>query len=73
MLMGMLLLLRQLRINVVLVSTIMGTSHGYCVLDKVNAFVKINGIVVLDSITPRRSGDIVTCYCNRAKNKAELG
>ena len=51
----------------------MGTSHGYCVLDKVNAFVKINGIVVLDSITPRRSGDILTYYCNRAKNKAELG
>ena len=42
-------------------------------IEKVNSFVKVNGVDVPFNIKPRRAGDIATCYCDPAKAKAELG
>lgn len=47
----------------------MGAGNGYNVLDKVNAFVKVNGVEVPYSIKTRRAVGIASCYCNPAKAK----
>lgn len=51
----------------------LGTGKGSSVLDVVHAFEKASGVKIPYKITPRRPGDIATCYadCTRAKN--ELG
>ncbi len=51
----------------------LGTGTGYSVLDLVNTFEKVNGVKVPYVISPRRPGDIGTCYSNPAKAKALLG
>ncbi len=51
----------------------LGTGTGYSVLDMVKAFEESTGKVVKYKITPRRPGDIATCYANPAKAKDELG
>lgn len=50
----------------------LGTGTGYSVLDMVNAFEKSTGKTVKYKITPRRPGDIATCYSNPERAKNEL-
>ena len=51
----------------------LGTGTGYSVLDMVKAFEKTTGQKVAYKITPRRAGDIATCYADPQKAKEELG
>lgn len=51
----------------------LGTGTGYSVLDLVKTFERINGVAVPYVISPRRSGDIDTCYSNPNKAKELLG
>lgn len=51
----------------------LGTGNGYSVLDIVKAFEKASGKTVAYKITPRRPGDIATCYASVEKAKALLG
>ena len=50
-----------------------GTGHDYSVPYMVNSFIKVNGVDVPHSIKPRRAREIVACYYDTAKTKAELG
>ena len=51
----------------------LGTGKGYSVLDVVHAFEKACGKEIPYEITPRRAGDIATCYADPTKAKKELG
>ena len=51
----------------------LGTGTGYSVLDMVKAFEESTGKKVPYKITPRRPGDIATCYADPTKAKEELG
>ena len=51
----------------------LGTGTGYSVLDMVKAFENATGKDVPYKITPRRPGDIATCYADTKKAKEELG
>lgn len=51
----------------------LGTGKGYSVLDIVKAFEKATGIKIKYERTPRRPGDIATCYADPSKAKKELG
>ena len=51
----------------------LGTGNGYSVLDMVRAFEKASGRPVPYEISPRRAGDIATCYADPAHAKALLG
>ena len=51
----------------------LGTGTGYSVLDMVKSFEEITGNKVPYKITPRRPGDIATCYSDTKKAKEELG
>ena len=51
----------------------LGTGHGYSVLDIVKAFEQASGVKIPYEITPRRPGDIATCFADASKAKAELG
>ena len=51
----------------------LGTGTGYSVLDMVKAFEKANGVAVPYQITPRRPGDLATCYADPAKSREKLG
>ena len=51
----------------------LGTGTGYSVLDMVHAFEKANGISVPYEITPRRPGDLPTCYADPQKSAEVLG
>ena len=51
----------------------LGTGTGYSVLDMVKAFEETTGKEVKYKITPRRPGDIATCYADPTKAKEELG
>ncbi len=51
----------------------LGTGTGYSVLDLVKTFERVNGVAVPYVISPRRSGDLATCYSNPAKAKELLG
>ena len=51
----------------------LGTGTGYSVLDMVKAFEKVNGVPVPYEITPRRPGDLATCYADPAKSLEKLG
>lgn len=50
----------------------LGTGNGYSVLDIVKAFEKASGQRVQYKITPRRPGDIGTCYASVEKAKTLL-
>ncbi|MBQ8081382.1 MAG: UDP-glucose 4-epimerase GalE [Clostridia bacterium] len=45
----------------------LGTGVGYSVLELVHAFEEVNGVRVPYRVTPRRPGDIATCYADPAK------
>ncbi|MBR2133228.1 MAG: UDP-glucose 4-epimerase GalE [Eubacterium sp.] len=51
----------------------LGTGIGYSVLDVVKAFEKASGVKINYQISPRRPGDIATCYSDPSKALAELG
>ena len=51
----------------------LGTGTGYSVLDMVRAFEDASGKPVPYRISPRRPGDIATCYSNPNKAAIELG
>lgn len=50
-----------------------GTGVGYSVLDIVRAYEKASGLRVPYKITPRRPGDIATCYADPTKAAEVLG
>lgn len=70
---GHLCALNKLKTNPGLVIYNLGTGKGYSVLDMVKAFEKVNGIKIPYQVTPRRSGDIATCYADPTKAKNEMG
>ena len=51
----------------------LGTGTGYSVLDMVKAFERVNNVPVPYKITPRRPGDLATCYADPAKSREQLG
>jgi UDP-glucose 4-epimerase len=51
----------------------LGTGKGYSVLEVVKAFEKASGRKVPYTITPRRSGDIATCFADPSYAKSVLG
>lgn len=51
----------------------LGTGKGTSVLQLVNAFIKTTGQPVPYSISPRRPGDIASCYASSDKAKKLLG
>ena len=51
----------------------LGTGNGYSVLEMVNAFEKVNKVVVEHKIVERREGDIAACYADCSKAYKELG
>ena len=51
----------------------LGTGHGYSVLDMVKAFEKANCVKVPYVISPRRAGDLATCYADPTKSREVLG
>ena len=50
----------------------LGTGKSYSVLDIVHAFEKTNALSIHYEVTPRRPGDIATCYADPAKAQREL-
>ncbi|MCE2572547.1 UDP-glucose 4-epimerase GalE [Motilimonas eburnea] len=50
----------------------LGTGQGYSVLDMVAAFAKASGKEIPYQISPRRPGDIATCYADPQFAKQEL-
>jgi len=50
----------------------LGTGTGYSVLDMVHAFEDANGVKVPYEITPRRPGDLPTCYADPQKSAQVL-
>ena len=51
----------------------LGTGIGYSVLDMVKSFERVNNVPVPYKITPRRPGDLATCYADPAKSRQQLG
>ena len=51
----------------------LGTGTGYSVLDMVKAFQNVNQVAVPYAITPRRPGDLATCYADPQKSREKLG
>ena len=51
----------------------LGTGRGTSVLELVTAFERVNGIKIPYKLTPRRAGDIATCYAETKKAEQELG
>lgn len=51
----------------------LGTGVPYSVLDIVHAFEKANGLTLPYQITPRRPGDIATCYADPKRAREMLG
>ncbi len=70
---GHLKALQKLETNCGLVTYNLGTGVGYSVLDIVNSFINSCGVDVPYQFTPRRPGDIDTCYASPEKAERELG
>ena len=51
----------------------LGTGTPYSVLDIVHAFEKANDLKIPYEITPRRPGDIATCYADPSRAAQALG
>lgn len=51
----------------------LGTGKGYSVLEIVRAYEKASGLEIPYKISPRRAGDIATCYADASKAKKLLG
>ena len=51
----------------------LGTGKGYCVLELVEAFERVNGIKIPYVIDGRRAGDVPVVYSDPSKAERELG
>lgn len=51
----------------------LGTGQGYSVLEIIHAFEQVSGQKIPYKVSPRRAGDLATCYSNPSKAKQELG
>ncbi len=51
----------------------LGTGKGSSVLDVVHAFERSSGVKIPYEVTPRRAGDIATCYADCTRAEKELG
>lgn len=51
----------------------LGTGQGYSVLEMVKAFEQASGKLVKYQISPRRSGDVASCYADPKLAASELG
>ena len=51
----------------------LGTGTGYSVLEMVRAFEKVNGVKIPYEISPRRPGDIASCYADVTRARQLLG
>lgn len=51
----------------------LGTGRGYSVLDIVNTVERVTGKPIPTSISPRRPGDVGSCFADPSKAKQELG
>ena len=65
--------INKLTTNPGLVIYNLGAGKGYSVLEMVNAFEKATGRKIAYKITPRRPGDIGTCYADASKAYNEMG
>jgi len=50
----------------------LGTGQGYSVLEMIQAFEQASGTKITYQVSPRRAGDIATCYSDPSKAKQEL-
>lgn len=53
--------------------TLIGTGKGYCVLELVEAFERVNDIKIPYVIDDRRAGDVPVVYSDPSKAERELG
>ena len=51
----------------------LGTGQGYSVLQMVKAFEAVSGKAVPHKVSPRRQGDVASCFTDPHKAKQELG
>lgn len=65
--------INKLTTNPGLVIYNLGAGKGYSVLEMVKAFEKATGKKIAYKITPRRAGDIGTCYADASKAYNEMG
>ncbi len=65
--------INKLTTNPGLVIYNLGAGKGYSVLEMVKAFEKATGKNIAYKITPRRPGDIGTCYADASKAYNEMG
>lgn len=70
---GHLKALKKIEQNSGLFTCNLGTGQGYSVLEMVSAFEKASGQKVPYQITPRRSGDVASCYADPKLAADELG
>ena len=50
----------------------LGTGTGYSVLQMIEAFERVNKVKINYAISPRRPGDIDSCYSDPSKSLKEL-
>ncbi|GLR64376.1 UDP-glucose 4-epimerase GalE [Marinospirillum insulare] len=50
----------------------LGTGQGYSVFEMLKAFEQASGKTIAYQVSPRRAGDIATCYSDPSKAKQEL-
>ncbi|HOL63982.1 MAG TPA: UDP-glucose 4-epimerase GalE [Accumulibacter sp.] len=70
---GHLAALDYLRANGGLLTVNLGTGTGYSVLDMVHAFAAASGQPVPYTLTPRRPGDVASCYADPSLAERLLG
>lgn len=51
----------------------LGTGNGYSVLQVLHAYEKASGKAIPYQVSPRRAGDIATCYADASKAKSLFG
>jgi UDP-glucose 4-epimerase len=51
----------------------LGTGQGYSVFEMIQAFERASGRKIPFKVSPRRSGDIATCFANPGKARHDLG
>ena len=51
----------------------LGTGQGYSVFEMIQAFEQTSGRKIPFKVSPRRSGDIATCFADPGKAKEDLG
>ena len=51
----------------------LGTGQGYSVFEMIQAFERASGRKIPFKVSPRRSGDIATCFADPSKAQQDLG